>query len=317
MTDNPSTINHSIINHDTIQLPTKPSANLSYTFLPGAPTTTTLVIFLNGLILPQSSWYPTISATQTKFLHTEIARPHLLSYDRYGQGTSDAHPNGSHDILEVVSDLHTFLNLFCSQKLNCKLAELKVMLVCNSIGCAIARLYCDTNPATSSGLIFLDSIMAHIDLVALWPDVDATGFDRATLPEGTTVEEIRGVREQHRQRFHASVPNPEGLDRRNLAQLLPSAQGPRLQGTLLTVVGHDPETFAQENEKSFGVRQALVMEYVNPVWHEYNKGLASLTDRDKSQGPVIAKGCGHFIQRDDPEFVATEIYDLLQRLEEA
>jgi pimeloyl-ACP methyl ester carboxylesterase len=58
------------------------------------------------------------------------------------------------------------------------------------------------------------------------------------------------------------------------------------------------------------------MEYVNPVWHEYNQRLASLTDREKSKGPVVAKGCGHFIQRDDPEFVATKICDLLQRLEE-
>ncbi|KAI4744996.1 alpha/beta-hydrolase [Aureobasidium sp. EXF-12298] len=318
MTDNPSAINHSIMNHDTIQLPTKPNANLSYTFQPGAPTTTTLVIFLNGLILPQSSWHPTIIATQAK----KIAQPHLLSYDRYGQGTSDAHPNGNHDITDVVSDLYSFLTLFCPQKLDSQLSKLKVVLVCNSIGCAIARLYCDTNPATVSGLIFLDSIMANVDLVALWPDVDAPGFDKATLPESTTAEEIRGVREQYRSRFHASVPNPEGLDRKTLAQLLPSSQGPRLEGTLITVVGHDAETFAQENEfddtddpkKSFGVRKALVMEYVNPVWHEYNRGLALLTEREKSKGPIIAKGCGHFIQRDDPEFVATEICEILQRL---
>jgi pimeloyl-ACP methyl ester carboxylesterase len=57
------------------------------------------------------------------------------------------------------------------------------------------------------------------------------------------------------------------------------------------------------------------MEYINPVWHEYNQGLALLTEREKSKGPVIAKECGHFIQRDDPEFVATEICEMLQRLE--
>ena len=58
------------------------------------------------------------------------------------------------------------------------------------------------------------------------------------------------------------------------------------------------------------------MEYINPVWHEYNEGLALLTDREKSKGPIIAKGCGHFIQRDDSEFVASEICEMLQRLEE-
>jgi hypothetical protein len=68
-------------------------------------------------------------------------------------------------------------------------------------------------------------------------------------------------------------------------------------------------------KKSFGVRKELVMEYINPVWHQYNQELALLTRREKAKGPIIAKGCGHFIQRDDPEFVATEIYDMLQRME--
>lgn len=93
--------------------------------------------------------------------------------------------------------------------------------------------------------------MAHIDLVALWPDVDVPGFDAATLPEGATVEEMRNVRQQYKQRFDVSAPNPENLDRRNLAQLLPRADGPELERRpFLTVVGHDPETFAEENEVS-------------------------------------------------------------------
>lgn len=58
------------------------------------------------------------------------------------------------------------------------------------------------------------------------------------------------------------------------------------------------------------------MKQINPVWNEYNQGLALLTSREKSKGPIIAKGCGHFIQRDDPVFVATEICDMLQRMEE-
>lgn len=93
--------------------------------------------------------------------------------------------------------------------------------------------------------------MAHVDLVSLWPDVDAPGFDKSTLPEGTTVKEIKSVREQYKQRFHVSAPNPENLDRSNLAQLLPQAGSPKLQGNpFLTIVGHDAETFAEENEVS-------------------------------------------------------------------
>jgi hypothetical protein len=112
-------------------------------------------------------------------------------------------------------------------------------------------LYANAYPTTISGIIFLDSIMANVDLVRLWPDVDAPEFDGSMLPENATVEEIRRVREQYKQRFHVSAPNPEGLDRSNLASLLPHADGPVLSGKpYLTVVGHDPETFAQENEVS-------------------------------------------------------------------
>jgi len=38
-------------------------------------------------------------------------------------------------------------------------------------------------------------------------------------------------------------------------------------------------------------------------------------DDDKEKGKVkIAKGCGHFIQKDDPEFVANEISAMLDDL---
>ena len=57
------------------------------------------------------------------------------------------------------------------------------------------------------------------------------------------------------------------------------------------------------------------MTYVQPVWDEYNKHLALLTSTDKSKGPIIAEGCGHFVQRDNPQFVAKEICKMLQILE--
>ncbi|KEQ72821.1 hypothetical protein M436DRAFT_72996 [Aureobasidium namibiae CBS 147.97] len=305
------------LTNSTIQLPTKTTSHLSYTFSPGTPTTKTLVVFLNGLILPKSSWKPTIIATQTKCFENNIPQPHLLSYDRYGQGDSDAHPDDTHDTGSVVNDLHTFLTTFCEQELRSALSAFRMVLVCNSIGCAIARLYCASHPSTNiSGLIFLDSMMAHVDLVSLWPDVDAPGFDKSTLSEGTTIEEIRNVRQQYEQRFHVSAPNSENLDRSDLAQLLPQAGSPKLQGNpFLIIVRHDAETFAEENEKSFNVRKELVTDYVQPVWDEYNKQLSLLTSAERSKGPIVAKGCGHFIQRDDPQFVAREICEMLQKLE--
>lgn len=238
--------------HGTIQLSTKPNTNLSYDFLPGAPGTKTLVIFLNGLILPKASWTQTISAIHTKLQNSEMPQPHLLAYDRYGQGTSSKDPHGNHDILACVQDLYIFLDEFCKKHLTADLASLQVVFVCNSIGCAVARLFAEKHPTIASGFIFLDSIMAHVDLVALWPDVDAPGFKEEDLPKGTTRGELRNVKEEYRKRFHVSAPNPEGLDRSTLAALLPEAGTPKLKGDpQLTVVGHDDEVFAQENEVSF------------------------------------------------------------------
>jgi pimeloyl-ACP methyl ester carboxylesterase len=48
-------------------------------------------------------------------------------------------------------------------------------------------------------------------------------------------------------------------------------------------------------------------------WAEYNHGLTRLTDKNQDD-VVIAKGCGHFIQTDDPAFVATEILRMLGNL---
>jgi pimeloyl-ACP methyl ester carboxylesterase len=51
---------------------------------------------------------------------------------------------------------------------------------------------------------------------------------------------------------------------------------------------------------------------MNPAWGEYNKGLTRLV---RAESEVkIAKGCGHFIQKDDPAYVATEINSILNEL---
>lgn len=63
-----------------------------------------------------------------------------------------------------------------------------------------------------------------------------------------------------------------------------------------------------------GTPMSLSMRYSNPLWHAYNQGLVKITDEDRRRGPVIAKGCGHFIQRDDPDFVVGELSALLEKL---
>ena len=49
-------------------------------------------------------------------------------------------------------------------------------------------------------------------------------------------------------------------------------------------------------------------------WEEYNQELVGLGDPDRATGPVIAEGCGHFIQKDSPEFVAEQVEKLLLKV---
>jgi len=59
-----------------------------------------------------------------------------------------------------------------------------------------------------------------------------------------------------------------------------------------------------------GLSVSLTMKYANPAWHEYNEGLARLTDVERAKGPIIAPGCGHFVQRDNPGFVVQEVFNM-------
>ena len=63
-----------------------------------------------------------------------------------------------------------------------------------------------------------------------------------------------------------------------------------------------------------GMPRSLSTQYLNPAWHRYNEGLIKLTDPKFSKGPIQAKGCGHFIQRDDPSFVVDEVLDLVDKV---
>ena len=51
---------------------------------------------------------------------------------------------------------------------------------------------------------------------------------------------------------------------------------------------------------------------MNPAWGAYNEGLTHLVQTRSTV--KIAEGCGHFIQKDDPAFVAAEINSILNEL---
>ncbi|OIW23427.1 alpha/beta-hydrolase [Coniochaeta ligniaria NRRL 30616] len=319
-----------------ITLASKPGASLAaYTYTPRAsaelpsPLGKTLVVFLNGLVSPQSSWKATIDLL---LQNDQQYLPALLTYDRYGQGESDPDPTDppntpyGHDATAVVEDLYQLLGQVCSDVLHLRApgesSNTRLVFVCNSIGCVQARLYAVAHPGTVCGFLFLDSMMANSDFVSVFPDPDAADFDPSKLPQGVSIEEIRYSREQYRKFFHPTVPNPERFDRRDMQQRLPFADKPLLPAgpdgshPLLTVVGHDFDRFAQDGLEGFmAIPKAVTNAYMNPVWHAYNQGLTRLTGRkDAPTEPIIVGGCGHVIQKDSPSFVANQIHILLDRL---
>ncbi|KAJ0416862.1 Alpha/Beta hydrolase protein, partial [Aspergillus carlsbadensis] len=250
-----------------ITLSTKPTAQISYTFHPAttppssSPTTPPpLLIFLNGLGLPQTSW----SATITSLQESNTPLPALLTYDRYGQGSTtdrdpaDAtaeDPSHGHDCLSAVRDLRQLLSQIAAEKLNTKPEDvdtIPLVLVANSIGCALARIYAQTYPRTVAGLILLDSVLANSDFVSIFPDPGADSFDPTSLPEGVSADALRAARAGVARIFHPSVGNKEGLSRKNLASLLPASDSPVLvgpdgRGPFVTVLGHDFGVFARES----------------------------------------------------------------------
>lgn len=51
------------------------------------------------------------------------------------------------------------------------------------------------------------------------------------------------------------------------------------------------------------------------MWQKYNEGLCLLTESDRAKGPLIAPNTGHFIQKDNPPFVAKELQELIEKVE--
>ncbi|KAB8349819.1 hypothetical protein FH972_023832 [Carpinus fangiana] len=322
-----------------LSLPAKPNAPIHYTYVaPSDATSSTLVVFLNGLMMPQAGWHPAIALLLRQRKLAASAWPAMMTYDRYGQGQTSARdpadglpgkePGHGHDVADVVTDLHVLIKEVCRERGGHPPSRL--VLIANSIGCAIARLYAErfVGAPNVSAILMLDSIMANSDFVSMFPNPDSPSFPGpSSLPDGVTEEEVRDTRLKYGKMFHPSVVNAEGLSRRNLAELLPHSNTPILKsgdldgkGPLLLVVGHDPEWFAKEGEEgSMHTPQAVTMSYVNPAWQRYNEGLVAITNRDRylatEKVPLIAPKCGHFIQRDDPLFVAGLVDKILNAVD--
>ena len=218
-------------------------------------------MFLNGLMSDKSFWLPVMAGIIRQRKGTATGIPSMLAYDRYGQGLTESRDpqdqgrerGHGHDCADVATDLHQLiLQLFGD-------IPRRVVLVANSIGCAIARLYAQVYPVAA--VLMLDSIMAN-STFDIWPNPDAPDFDKTQLPDDVSVEVLKEQRAKFVAIFRPEGINREGLSRRNLPKLLPLSDGPMLkgQGVLpwVTVVGHDFETFAEES-----LRVSLIQVVVN------------------------------------------------------
>ncbi len=250
----------------TVTLNTKPNASLHISILRPRPAergyfSNTLIVFLNGLVLPSATWVETVDHLVNLRDKSDQPIPAVLCYDRFGQGRSDSDPTDApgspygHDATAVVADLHQLLTQVSQDELRQNLVDIRLILVCNSIGCPLARLYAAEHPGRVAAYLFLDSMMANTDFVSIFPDPESPGFDESQLPENVTADALRHARAMFRQFFHPTVPNPEHLDRRQLRELLPQADGPALpdgpegKSALLVVVGHDWDEFAKQCEE--------------------------------------------------------------------
>ncbi|KAI9643454.1 hypothetical protein NHQ30_008073 [Ciborinia camelliae] len=332
ISSNPLPINPS---PSLLTIPSKPHSSISHTFFPSSlpphqdsnlQPHQTLIVFVNGLGLPASSWTPCISILRSRVQNS----PSILTFDRYGQGLTTARDplddgNGyGHDLMDAANDLHEIILVIASSKFGLQQNEVEngrlgVIFVAASIGVPITRLYMQTHPTLASALLSLDSNIPNVNYSDFLPDPSSASFDPSLVvaPDCTLAQYI-GARTRLINVFDLSVPNSESMDRRTGPELLPYADRPKL-GTdgkrpWLTVVGHDPVTFADMSLERMGTPRSMSMRFTNPYWAKYNAMLVSITDKERCEGVKIAKGCGHFIQMDDPEFVAEEIRIILEKL---
>ena len=259
-----------------VALPSKPAAKIAYDFSKPKQSDESnpcLVVFINGLGLPAESWKSVVSAIEAQ---KPTRRPQCLTYDRYGQGaTKDRDPLDSrpgkdpgygHDVSDAAQDLHELLKTVAPQESKSR----QLILVASSIGAHIARLYIHRHPGSVSALLILDSNIGNRELTYLWPNPHAQNFDPTKVEaEDCTLEQYIEAYTKLTKMFNSDVKNPEGLDRRNVKDLLPDPASPKLtgpggKGIWLTVVGHDPVAFEEEGLRIMNTPRSLTARFTNP-----------------------------------------------------
>lgn len=323
-----------------VRLPSKSNSEIAYTLNTTHARTLSqcprLIVFLNNLMMPAASWAPCTSILHDLGFRAPspplVETISILTYDRFGQGATThrdpldsfpgAEPGYGHDFLDVVHDLHKLINILFPRLYSTRhMPSPHLLLVGASIGAPLARLYAQTFPGTVSGIILLDSNICNHNYSDFWPDPKNPNFrPEAVIAPDCTLEQYIEATQKLAAIFDLHVKNPEHLDRRTSPALLPHADQPRLVGpggggVKLCVVGHDPEAFAQEGLIKMRTPKSFTARWVQTAWDAYNKELLEVGDTSDFPEVVMAKGCGHFVQRDDPNFVAEIVGKMLDGLQ--
>ncbi|PWN36207.1 uncharacterized protein FA14DRAFT_52808 [Meira miltonrushii] len=282
---------------------------LSIAYEPGT-LNTPLIVFMNGLLLPSSSFRPAVEQfiELVKSDQGESRLPGILLWDRYGQGLSDKQEK-THDAHDVVETLHELLTHIAGHDEE----DRPIIFVANSIGCPLARMYAEKYPSCIRAFLFLDSMMASSDFVSIFNEPQDNEEASRLLPEER--EGLRIGREKMRAIFHPSVTNAEGFDRSRLPEQVPFCDRPKFQDDpFLTVMGHDHAFFAADTEEKLGINAFVVDKYMNAEWDKYNQGLLKLTKPDHARGTIRPKNASHFIQISNPDVVAQELHLLYEKV---
>ena len=112
----------------------------------------------------------------------------------------------AHDCVAAVHDLRQLIKQVTADKMGIsEVDSVPLVLVGNSVGCALARLYAQEYKGAVAGLVLLDSVLANSDFVSIIPDPDSPDFDQSQpLPDGVTADILRAARAVLRKTFHPS-----------------------------------------------------------------------------------------------------------------
>jgi pimeloyl-ACP methyl ester carboxylesterase len=259
------------IENGFLNLRTKPTARMGYSFIPPSIQTTSppehLLVFLSGLDNPLWVWQKTLTAL-VSLTHTQhIPLPPMLLYDRFGVGASDPDPSDVgkppeeyHDAGEAVQDLHQLITQAMELKYSHTTGATlpKLIFIAHSFGATIARLYAAAHLGTVSSLLILDSAISSTPAEKFIPNPDDSDewrnrarwhpafLDTTLISEEMCRAAIAVVKASPFSGY--ALTTRERMRWDNMPRLLPYNDRPKLPGVRVTGMVYDPDVFYDEDQ---------------------------------------------------------------------